>query len=257
VTCCRCRCGGLTGQFGEDFDAGAGADAGGAGVEHGGGVGEGADAAGGFDAGTMSGYSAEQGDVVRGGAAGGETGAGLEEVGSGGESDLGGAEFFFEGEEAGFEDDLDDGALGVGQFDDAADVLTDSFVVGGLAGLEEADVEDHVEVVRAVLEDAGGLVALGAGERGSKGKAKDDADGDAGSGEGGGGERDPGGVDHGTGEAVLGGFVAELKDLGAGGVGLEEGVVEDGGEVVRGGEGMGGEGFGVGAPLTSVLASCA
>jgi hypothetical protein len=31
---------------------------------------------------------------------------------------------------------------------------------------------------------------------------------------------------------VLGGFVAELEDLGAGGVGLEEGVVEDGGEVL-------------------------
>jgi hypothetical protein len=41
---------------------------------------------------------------------------------------------------------------------------------------------------------------------------------------------------------VLGGLVAELEDLGAGGVGAEEGVVEDGGEVLRGGEGVGGEG---------------
>ena len=56
---------------------------------------------------------------------------------------------------------------------------------------------------------------------------------------------DPGGVDHGAGEAVLGGFVAELEDLGAGGVGLEEGVVEDGGEVLRGGESVSGEGCGV------------
>jgi hypothetical protein len=39
--------------------------------------------------------------------------------------------------------------------------------------------------------------------------------------------------------------VAELEDLGAGGVGAEEGVVEDGSEGLRGGEGVGGEGCGV------------
>jgi len=44
---------------------------------------------------------------------------------------------------------------------------------------------------------------------------------------------------------VGGGFVAELENLDAGGVRLEEGVVEDGGEILRGGQGMGGEGCGV------------
>ena len=39
--------------------------------------------------------------------------------------------------------------------------------------------------------------------------------------------------------------MAELEDLGAGGVGLEEGVIEDGGEVLWGCEGVGGEGCGV------------
>jgi hypothetical protein len=105
---------GLGGKFGEDFYAGAGAYAAGSGGEHGGSVGEGADASGGFDAGTGSGYSAEDGDVVYGGSAVGEAGAGFEEVGSCGESDFGGAEFFFEGEEAGFEDDFDDGSGVVG-----------------------------------------------------------------------------------------------------------------------------------------------
>jgi hypothetical protein len=41
---------------------------------------------------------------------------------------------------------------------------------------------------------------------------------------------------------VLGGLVAELEDLVASGVGLKEGVVEDGSEVLRGGQGVGGEG---------------
>ena len=54
---------------------------------------------------------------------------GLEEVGAGGESDLGGAEFLLEGEEVGFEDDFYDGALGMGQFDDAANVLPYGFEV--------------------------------------------------------------------------------------------------------------------------------
>ena len=60
-----------------------------------------------------------------------------------------------------------------------------------------------------------------AGEGGTQGEADDDAYGDAGALKGGRGEGDPGGVDHGAGEAVFGGFVAELEDLGAGGVGLE------------------------------------
>jgi hypothetical protein len=214
-------------------------------VEHGGGVGEGADASGGFDAGTGSGYSAEESDVVGGGAAGGEAGAGLEEVGAGREGDLRGAEFFFEGEQTGFEDDFDDGALGVREVDDATDVLTDGFVVSGLAGFEEADVEDHVDVVCALFENTSGFVALGGGEGGTQGETDDDTDGDAGATEGSGGYGDPGGVDHGTGEAVFGGLVAELEDLSTGRVGFEEGVIEDRGEVSRGGEGVGGEGGGV------------
>jgi len=214
-------------------------------VEHGGGVGERADAAGGFDSGAVSGYAAKEGDVVGGRSAGGEAGAGFEEVGTGGERDLGGAEFLFEGEETGFEDDFDDGSVGVGEFDDASDVLADGVVVGGLAGLEEPDVEDHVDVVRSEFEDAHGFVALGGGEGGPQGEADDDADGDAGAGEGSGGDGDPGGVDHGAGETVFYGLMAELEDLGAGCVGLEEGVVEDGGEVFRRGESVSGKGCGV------------
>ena len=233
------------GEFGYDFDAGAGADAGGSGLEHGGGVGEGADATGGFDSCSAAGYTAEEGDVVCVGSAGREAGAGFEEVGAGGESDFGGAEFFFEGEEAGFEDDFDDGAGSVGEFDDAANVLADGFVISGLAGFEEADVEDHVDVVGAEFEDASGFIAFGGGEGGTQGEADDDANWNACSGEGGTGERDPGGVDHGTGETVFGGFVAELEHLSSGGVGLEKCVVEDGGEVLRRGESVGGEGCGV------------
>jgi hypothetical protein len=44
---------------------------------------------------------------------------------------------------------------------------------------------------------------------------------------------------------MFGGLVAELEDLSAGGVGFDQGVVEDGGEILRRGESMSGEGCGV------------
>jgi hypothetical protein len=123
------------------------------------------------------------------------------------------------------------------------DVVVDGFVVADFAGFKEADIEDHVDFAGTVLEDAHGFVALGAGERCSEGEADEDADGDTGSGECGVRERDPGGVDHGTGEVVFGCFVTDFEGVGAGGVGLEEGVIEDGGEVLPGGKSVGCEGW--------------
>jgi hypothetical protein len=122
------------------------------------------------------------------------------------------------------------------------DVVVDGFVVAGFAGFEEADVEDHVDFAGAVLEDADGFVALGTGERRSEGEAYEDADGDAGSGECGVREGDPSGVDHGAGKVMFGYFVADLEGVGAGGVGFEESVIEDGGEILPGGESVGCEG---------------
>ena len=71
-----------------------------------------------------------------------------------------GAEFLFKAEQAGFEDDFDDGAGPVGKLDDAANIMTDRVVVFLEAGLQEPDVEHHVDVVRAELENACGLIAL-------------------------------------------------------------------------------------------------
>lgn len=214
-------------------------------MEHGGGIGEGADSARGLDAGAGARDRTQEGDVVGGGSSVGEAGGGFEEVRPGGESYFAGTEFFLEGEQAGFEDDLDDGTGGVGQFDDAADVLADGFEVLAGSGFEQSDVQDHVDVVGAKLEDAGSLVALGRCETGSEGEADDHADGDSGSSEGFDSSADPDRVDHGTGEAVLGGFVAELDNLGACGVGPQQGVVENGGEGFGRGEGLDGELFGV------------
>ena len=232
-------------QFIDDFDAGAGTDAGGSCPEHGGGVGEGPNASGSFDSSAGSGYAAKEADIIGGRTASGETGTRLEEVGSGREGKLGGAEFFFEVEEAGFEDDFYDGSGCVGELDYAVNFLTDGLIVGGLPGLQEAYIEDHVDIVSAVAEHVGGLFLLGDREGCAEREADDDADGNAGALEGGGCERDPGGVDHGAREAVFCGFVAELEHLIARSLGFEESVVEDSSEILGGRECVCGESLGV------------
>lgn len=242
--CGALRCD-VAGEFGDDLHTGAGSDARGSGFEHCCGIGERANSSGGFYTGAGPGDAAKQSDVVSRCSSGGEAGRGFEEVGSGGESDLGSAEFLFKRKKAGLEYDFDNGPLCVGQFDYAADVLANGFVVRGLAGFEQADVENHVDIMRAVLEDAHGFVAFGAGEGGSQGEAYERADGDSGALEFGCGNCHPGGVDHGAGETVLGRLVAELEDLVAGGVWFDEGVVDDCGEVLGRRESVSGEGLGV------------
>ena len=86
---------------------------------------------------------------------------------------------------------------------------------------------DHVQFANAEPGQRGGLLAERGDKRCAQRKADDDAHGNAGAGEhtdGGGG---PDGVDHGAGKAVANGLIAEAFNLIAGGIGLEQGVVND------------------------------
>ena len=115
------------------------------------------------------------------------------------------------------------------KFDNPMDILPDGIVVGCLAGLEQANVEDHVDIMGAMLEHMGCLLPLGRGERGPKRKADQDSYWDACAGQSGGGQRNPGRVHHRAGKAVPGCLVAQLKHLGARGVRPQEGVIENSG----------------------------
>ncbi len=148
----------------------------------------------------------------------------LKKVGSGGERELRGAKLLFKGEQAGLEDDLYDGSVAVCQLHYPANVLFDELVVGRRRAFEQADVENHVDVMSTLFDHSSGLVALGGGECGSEGKSDDDADGHSRALERGDGGLNPDGVDHRAGESMLGRLVAELKDLIAAGVGLQDGV---------------------------------
>src|SRR5580698_327225 len=107
----------MPGELCNDFDTGAGPDARSSSMKHCVCVGKRTYAARCLDSCAMSGDAAEQGDVVCGGSAGGEARAGLQEVCACGECKLRCAEFFFEGEKTGLEDDFDYGSFGVGDLD--------------------------------------------------------------------------------------------------------------------------------------------
>lgn len=108
-----------------------------------------ADAAGGFDLDFGRAVGAHEFEVVVSGALivvvavglFGESvaGAGFDVVGAGGFGDLAEADFYFVvGEEIVFENDFEDGAIGVGGFADGADV---GFDIGPIGGEGFADVE--------------------------------------------------------------------------------------------------------------------
>ena len=118
------------------------------------------DAAGGLDLDVRRRVGAHQAQVVVGRAARREPGRGLDEVGAGGLGQAAGADLLVVGQVGVLEDDLDDRAGGVGDLDDRGDVGLD---VGVAAGLEGADLDDHVELGRAVGQRLARLEDLGRG----------------------------------------------------------------------------------------------
>ena len=103
---------------------------------------EGADAARGLDAAARARYTAQQCDVCGGRAGGGETGGGLDEVGAGLDGNFCRTQFFFHGEQIGFERDLEQSAVMVGHVDDGVNVSLHRLVV---AALEESNRQNHIE----------------------------------------------------------------------------------------------------------------
>ena len=110
-----------------------------------------------------------------------------------------------------------------------------------VAALELADGQNHVELARAQADERGSLLAQRGNQRSAEGKADDRADGNAGAGEQADGGGRPDGIDQDAGKAVAGGLGAEGLDLLARGVGLEQRVIDDGGQRLPIGESFGGK----------------
>ena len=217
------------GCFLEDFDAAAGADACGAGRHHFLEIGQRTDAAGGFDAATVRFHQpAHERNVANSRAAGAEAGGGFDEVGTAGQAKFAGASLFGIGEQAGFKNDFAECTSGVTDFDDGLDVSKDGGVV---AGFERADVDNHVNLAGAIAEGGTRFGGFGFGEVGAEREPDDGADFDRRGAHQCGGKTDVKWVDADGTEVMLHRFLAQSFDVGGGGVGLEERVVNQTGNV--------------------------
>ena len=126
---------------------GAGADAVGPRLQQGLGLLKGADAAGGLDAHVRADVVPEEGHILHGGSAGGEAGGGLDKVRPGHGDHPAGGDFFFLSQLTGLHDDLQDVPVAGGLH--RLDLLQHALPV---AGLGQADVHDHVDLVGAVAD---------------------------------------------------------------------------------------------------------
>ena len=131
------------------------------------------DAAGGLDLHMGGHMGLEQSHILPGGSAAAEAGGGLDILRAGLGHHAAHLDLFGIGEHAGLDDDLQQLALAVGLY--GADLVQHLIVQ---AVLYPADVDDHVDLGRAVVHGVGGLKALGGGGVVAVGEADDGADGD-------------------------------------------------------------------------------
>lgn len=136
-----------------------------------------------------------------------------------------------------FENDLEDGALCGDEAVDGLDLVLD---VGPVAAEGLADVDDHVDLGGARGGGLGGLCDFDGGGGGAVGEADDGADADGGAGEEGAGEGHGVGLDAGGGDGGGPGEGEAGAEVGVGEGGVEEGVVDELGDLGEGdGEGWG------------------
>ena len=165
---------GAAGSFLQNFDAAAGADAGGTGCDHFLEIGQRPDAAGGFDAEAVRFHQpTHEHDVINSRAAGAEASGGFDKVSTAGNAKFAGECFLGVGEQASFEDDFADGVCGVTDLGDGLDVGKHG---GGVTGFQRADVEDHVNLAGAIANGGVCFGNFGFSEIGTEWKTNDGAD---------------------------------------------------------------------------------
>ena len=141
-----------------------------------------------------------------------------------------GLDLLFVGQEAGLDDDLDLGTALDG-VDNALDVALDKQPVAGLDG---ADIDDHVDLTSALGGGIGGLEGLRLGGAGAERESDDAARRHAAALELLGDILNVGGVHAHAGAVILLGLVADLADLVDAGFRLQVGMVNVLGHVCRG-----------------------
>ena len=134
-----------------------------------------------------------------------------------------------------------------------ADHRVNSVLDGGvITALELADGHDHVEFAYAQADECGSFLAQRGDQRSAERRADDSADGNACAGQRTHGNGGPDRVDQDAGEAVADSLGAERLDLLARGAGLDQSVVDHGGERHPTGEGIGGKTCRVEGPVVKI-----
>ena len=181
---------------------------------------DGGDAARSLDLAATRNVLCEQLNVVEGRTAGGEAGRCLDEVGTSLGHDVAHLDLLVVGQQAGLDDDLQH--LVAHSSLDGGNVIADVVV---LLVLQPADVDDHIDLGRAVLDGSFSLKCLAFGVHSAEGETNDTADRHA--------ARhildgllDVAGVDADRRAVVGDGLIAEGADLGPGCLRLEQGVVD-------------------------------
>ena len=162
----------------------------------------------------------EQLNVVEGRAAGGKTGGRLDEVSTGLGDDVAHLDLLFLGQQAGLDDDLQHLVAHGGL--DGGNVIAHIVV---LLVFQPADVDDHIDLGRAVLNGSFGLKGLTGGVHSAEGEADDAADRHTAR-HVLGGLLDIAGIDADRSAVVGDGLVTQGLDLGPGSLGLEQGMVD-------------------------------
>ena len=168
-------------------------------------------------------HAAHQGDVRGGRASGREAGGRLHEIRAGRLRQRAGGDLLFVGEERRLDDDLADRAALPAGPDHRFDVALHRAKV---AGLQRADVDDHVDLRRAVEDGPPRLVGLDVRSRRAQRKPDDGADADAAAAQERRGGGDPGRVHAHRREVELRRFPAELLDLRPRRIRLQQRVID-------------------------------
>src|SRR6266404_2878286 len=145
------------GGFLSNLHADAGADARGAGFDHGARVGHALYAARSFDAQFRSDYPTHQSDIGDGRATLRKSRRSLDEISAGTLGRLTGAHFFVVSQQRGFDDHFAGDAVFMRDLDDRMNVVLDQTIV---AALQRADINYHVDFARTIHDRSAGFVGF-------------------------------------------------------------------------------------------------
>ena len=213
-----------------NFDAGAGANARGSGSDHLIEIVERSNTARGFDTHLGTDRSAHQLDVMNGGARWAESSRCFHKIGAGRFCEQASGDLLIVIEQCGFKNYLDDRDMAVRGFHNGFDVALHR---ARIATAERSNVLHHVDLLGAIGDRSFGLGDFGRGGRCAKWKPDHGANFHWRCGKLGGGERHPISIHANAREFVVARLAAEIENIGAGGVGFEQRVIDDASDTRR------------------------